>query len=63
MKPFTIALPVRVGQPKGNSWHDNGLFGAYETMTGINLWELSEIEMPEEGGHPLEAKTQYTSRN
>ena len=54
MKPFTIALPARVGQPKGNSWHTDGRFGVFETISGAYLWELSEIAIPEKGGHPCD---------
>lgn len=57
--PFTIALPVRVGQPKGNSWHSDGRFGCFETITGAYLWELSEIETPQVGGHPLDKKGDF----
>ena len=49
-------IPVIVGQLKGHA-HTDGIYGAYEGLVGISLWELSEIEIPTTGGPPDEFRT------
>lgn len=44
-----IEIPGRVYQTRGHSHSSDDTYGAFETITGAHLWELSEIELPETG--------------
>ena len=55
VRSFQVALPVTQGQLRGHALEEHpALSGCVASV--LNPWELTEIEVPTEGGCPYDAR-------